>query len=99
MAENMTKEKIQLKHPEGKRAVSIDKEKYEIIRKSIISSLKSKELTFTLLSLAIKKKLSGRFEGSINWYVESVKLDLEARNIIERIHATKPQLYRLKIAI
>jgi len=43
----------------------------------------------------IKKQLKNKFQGSIAWYVEVVKLDLEARKIIKRIPKTKPQLYRL----
>jgi hypothetical protein len=34
------------------------------------------------------------FEGGVQWYGETVKLDLEARKIIERTH-TKPVRYRL----
>jgi len=34
----------------------------------------------------------------MNWYVETVKLDLEARNVIERAIDTTPQLYILKKA-
>jgi len=41
-------------------------------------------------------KLEGKFEGSIPWYVEVVKLDLETRGIVERISEMKPHLYRLK---
>ena len=44
---------------------------------------------------AVKDRLENTFEGSIGWYVETVKLDLVAREIIERIPRTKPQLYRL----
>lgn len=34
------------------------------------------------------------FEGGVQWYGETVKLDLEARKIIERT-STKPEKYRL----
>jgi hypothetical protein len=88
-------EKILTKHPEGKKGVNISKEKYEIIRKAIIELLEKEELTYSQLANSVKKKLENRFEGSINWYVETVKLDLEAKKIIERIPETKPQLYRL----
>lgn len=89
-------DKILTQHPEGKKGVKINKEKYNIIRKEIIDLLESEELTYTLLSKTIKDKLNNKFEGSISWYVETVKLDLEARNIIERISKTNPELYRLK---
>ena len=88
--------KILTLHPDGKKGVNIDKEKYDTIRIVIIELLESTESTFTMLNDSIKKKLENKFEGSIGWYVETVKLDLEARNIIERIPKTKPQLYRLK---
>jgi hypothetical protein len=35
------------------------------------------------------------FEGGVQWYGETVKLDLEARKIIERTN-TKPEKYRLR---
>ena len=89
-------EKILTKHPAKKHGVSISKKKYNLIRKSIIQSLRTQgKLTYSDLAIAVKKKLKGSFEGSIPWYVESVKLDLEARKVIERIPRTKPQLYRL----
>ncbi len=35
-------QKIQLKHPAGKKAISMDKEKYDVIEKSLLFSLKEK---------------------------------------------------------
>ncbi len=91
-------EKILTKHPAKKHGVNISKKKYHLIRKAIIQSLRSEgKLTFTDLARAVKRKLKGRFEGSIPWYVESVKLDLKARRVIERISKTKPQMYRLVV--
>ena len=49
--------KILSLHPNGKKGVNINKEKYDIIKKAIIELLYSKELTFTLLNESIKKKL------------------------------------------
>jgi hypothetical protein len=89
-------EKILTQHPKGKKGVNISKEKYNIIKKAIINQLESNELSYTLLTENIKKKLEKKFEGAIGWYVETVKLDLEAKKIIERIPKTKPQLYILK---
>ena len=39
--------------------------------------------------------LEGKFSDNISWYGMTVKLDLEARKIIERTSA-KPQKYRVK---
>ena len=89
-------EKVQTKHPDSKkRGVNISKEKYDSIRSLIIECLRKKELTYTELSKCVGEILKGRLKGSIEWYVEVVKLDLEARRIIERMPNTKPQLYRL----
>ncbi len=40
-------------------------------------------------------KIKDSFEDGVQWYGETVKLDLEARNIIERTKS-KPEKYRLK---
>ena len=81
-------QKIQLLHPAGKHAVRIDNYKYDLFRNSILECLKSgDELTHTELTKALienfrKNKIE--FEGSLEWYLESVKLDLEARKEIRR---------------
>ena len=43
----------------------------------------------------VGRKLDGSFDGSINWYVTTVKLDLEARGVVERIPGKSPQRLRL----
>ena len=91
----MTEEKILTKHPLGKSGRDISKQKYEEVKRAIIVALQSKELTHTELFNALNKSLRGKFAGNISWYGETVKLDLEARNVIERT-ASKPQKYRLK---
>ena len=83
------------KHPSGKSGRSIEKNKYEMIKEAILSSLEDKELTHTQLFDVLNNKLTGRFSGNISWYGETVKLDLEARGSIERTD-TKPQKYKVK---
>lgn len=90
----MTEEKIQLQHPEGKHMPRIVKEKYYKIKKVMIRVLKNNELTHTQLFNELKKQLDGKFDGSISWYGESVKLDLEAKGEIKRTDK-KPQTYLL----
>ncbi len=87
--------KILTKHPQDKRGVNIDEQKYEMLKKAILSALKKKELTHTELFRWLDQSLEGKFDGSVHWYGETVKLDLEARNLIERTSA-RPQKYRLK---
>jgi hypothetical protein len=91
----MTKEKILTKHPLGKSGKNISKQKYEALKKAILSALRSSELTHTELFNQLSKRLRNKFAGNISWYEETVKLDLEARKIIERT-SSKPQKYRLK---
>ena len=88
-------EKILTLHPQGKSGVNISKAKYDVVKTEIIDALQDNELTFTELSNQIENKLNGKFEGSIGWYVVCVKLDLEARGIVERIPKTRPEKLRL----
>ncbi|HKJ39836.1 MAG TPA: hypothetical protein VJ972_13745 [Anaerolineales bacterium] len=90
------KDRIRTLHPEKKQGVNISKEKYEIIRKAILSTLRQhKEMPFMKLSRAVEKELHGKFDGSVNWYVTTVKLDLEARGSVMRVPNSRPQLVKL----
>jgi hypothetical protein len=91
--------KIQLKHPQGKKAVRISKDKYELLKTETLKYLtKNSDGTFSDISKAIVhdfKKRKIKFDGSLNWYLEWVKLDLEAQQIIKRVPKTSPQKYLL----
>lgn len=90
------KDTIRTLHPEKKQGVKISKEKYEIIRNAILCVLQTqKEITFMNLSRAVEKEVNGNFEGSVMWYVTTVKLDLEARGQIKRVPNSRPQLVKL----
>jgi len=90
------KDLIRTLHPEKKQGVNISREKYEIIRKAIFTVLRAHpEITFTKLSTAVEKQLDHKFEGSVTWYVTTVKLDLEARGEIKRVPKSRPQLLKL----
>lgn len=89
-------DKIMTRNPDkNKKGVNIDRAKYDTIKHAIIKCLRKQELSAFQMFDQIKESLNGKFDGSINWYGETVKLDLEARGLIERIPDTKPQLYRL----
>lgn len=85
------------KHPhKGKSGLNISRRKYNLIRESILDSLRTHgEITFKDLIEEVREKLEESFSGSISWYVTTVKLDLEARRIIERIPHRRPQQLRL----
>ena len=91
----MAEEKILTKHPLSKSVKNISKQKYETLKKAILSALRNKELSHTELFNQLNKSLKSKFSGNISWYGETVKLDLEAKKIIERT-SSKPQKYRLK---
>lgn len=89
-------EKILTKHPKGKRGVNIGKAKYEAMRETILDILReSPGLTHPRLTDAVERRLRGRFTGSIAWYMEATKLDLEARKLIRRTKEGPAETYRL----
>ncbi len=90
------KDVIRTLHPEKKQGVNISREKYEIICEAILTVLRAhKEITFMNLSRAVEKEVKGNFEGSVTWYVTTVKLDLEARGLVKRVPNSRPQLVKL----
>jgi len=87
---------VQTLHPDGKKGVNISKVKYDTLRAGIVKHLLSgKEMTYTDLLKALTQELGGNFDGSVAWYLELVKLDLEARKVIQRVPNTKPTRLRL----
>jgi hypothetical protein len=91
----MKDEQIQTLHPlSGKTNKRISLEKYLIVKENILSILSETQLTHTELMEHLYENLKDTFEGGIQWYGETVKLDLEARAIIERT-GSKPEKYRL----
>jgi hypothetical protein len=94
----MDEEKILTLHPdEGKRGVNISRAKYEMIRQAILDAVRSQgTITFQGLVSLVDYNLRNRFEGSISWYVTTVKLDLEARGVIERVPGPGEQKLNLK---
>ena len=92
----MEEEKILTKHPKGKKGVKISKAKYEFIKSYILDTLKSKKsISYQDLNDQAIKELSPTFDGKVVWYIVTVKLDLEASNIIERIPGKSPHEIRL----
>lgn len=91
--------KIQLKHPHGKKPISMESWKYNLLRPALMKCLRTKgKTTFSEMAAAITKefKTTGtKFEGSIPWHLEWVKMDLEARKVIKRIANTTPQEYTI----
>ena len=89
--------KVMTLHPQGKNGVNILKRRYETIKKFILDTLKEhQEITYEDLTDLAGDKLTNSFDGKVVWYVVTVKLDLEARQIIERVPKTSPHKLRMK---
>ena len=92
-------QKVRLKHPQGKKPVSMSKEKYDLLKPVVLKYLRSKgKAPFSEISSAITKDFKTnrtKFQGSLPWHLEWVKLDLEARKIIKRVPNTTPQQYMI----
>jgi hypothetical protein len=90
---------MQLRHPAGKKAVSMDKGKYDVLKTPLLNHLKAEgESTHKEILRAITEDLAKKnttFQGSIEWHMEWVKLDLEARNEIKRIEGKSPIRFAL----
>ena len=86
---------IQTLHPDpNKTNKKISLEKYNGIRENLLNSLDEMELTHTELMEELYARVKDKFEGGVQWYGETVKLDLEARQLIERTNS-KPEKYKL----
>ncbi|MDE3251898.1 MAG: hypothetical protein KGO92_03765 [Bacteroidota bacterium] len=91
----MKPESIQTLHPlAGKTNKKIALDKYRYIREHLLAILHTAELTHTELMEALYARVKDEFEGGVQWYGETVKLDLEARDLIKRTH-TQPVKYQL----
>jgi hypothetical protein len=89
-------ETIQTLHPEaGKTNKKIALDKYNTIKDQLLKILTKKELTHTELMEQLYQNVKDTFNGGVQWYGETVKLDLEARKRIERT-SDKPVRYRVR---
>ena len=92
----MKEEQILTLHPQGKKGTNILKRRYDFIKEYILITIsKNKEISFSDLCDLAVEEISEEFDGKILWYMVTVKLDLEARNLIERIPKTSPHRLRL----
>ena|SRR5712691_9688365 len=89
-------EKILTLHPQRKRGVNISRTKYETMKRTILEVLGKGNLTHEGFTAAVETALKGKFDGSIPWYMEGTKLDLEARGIIAPLPGQKHDIYRVK---
>jgi hypothetical protein len=91
----MTEETVLTRHPTGKNNFPVDRDSYDLFRDAILSALQTRELTHMELVDEVTRSVSEKFSRNISWHVMTVKLDLEARKIIERT-TSKPERYRVR---
>lgn len=93
----MPEEKIMTLHPQGKQGVNISKTKYDQVKEVLLKVIESEQpISFTYMAELSKEILIDEgFDGKPLWYITTVKLDLEARKMIERIPKTSPHELRL----
>jgi len=92
-------EKILLKHPEGKKAISMDKAKYNNLKTSFIECLnirKSASFDELLSDVATDLQNKGiKIQGILQWNLFWVTLDLEANNALKKDKKVSPYMYSL----
>ena len=91
--------RIQLRHPAGKKAINMEKGKYEVMKKTLLNCLSAEgPSTHTEILQAITEDFKQNnivFDGSLEWHMEWVKLDLEAGKEIKRMDQDSPVKFSL----
>jgi hypothetical protein len=93
----MTEKKVLAIHPDKtKQGVRIAESKYNKMRMAIVDAFgDADELSYQEAVAHVRDALTGNFDGSIEWYFNAVKHDLEARKILVRMTKSSPVRYRL----
>lgn len=91
---------MQMKHTDPtKKTVAMDKEKYEALKNSLVKALRSqKQMTFKEMLKSVTADLKNQqidFQGSIEWHLAGVQMDLEARKKMARDANASPQKFGL----
>jgi hypothetical protein len=78
-------ERILTLHPEGKKGVRILKSRYDLMYNTLLSIFAEyPEISHKEMTRLSAERVTGLLEGSIPWLMETVKLDMLARGIIEK---------------
>jgi uncharacterized protein DUF6958 len=97
-ARDATIRTLNVNYRHGKGGKLIARDLYEAVRRAILKSVPAGGygIGFRDLPRAVERSAPrGLFdERSASWYTTTVKLDLEARGLIERVPGSKPQRLR-----
>lgn len=83
-------------HPSGKTGVRIERAKYEEMRRALLRVIprSNRGAAFGELRQLVLPHLDPEVfdaETSVSWYVTTVKQDLEARGLVQRLPGPGPQ--------
>ena len=92
-------DRVTVKNPNtGRDDTRILRRIYEPVREAILQAVgEAGELAFKDLRAEVERLTPPSMweKSSVGWYTTTVKLDLEARGLIERIPRSRPQRLRL----
>ena len=78
-------ERINISMPEGNKSFTVERAKYNQVKSALLSCLRAYgQITFKQVTTCVNERLSGTFDGSINWHLGAVKHDLEMRGVIRK---------------
>lgn len=86
---------IALNPDPAKQGTRVTRARYEQVKAALLAALDNQpEIPFKDLAAAVEAHLSEPLDGSVGWWTTTVKLDLEARGILERVPGRSPQVVR-----
>ena len=88
---------IYTQHPDpSKQGVNINKAKYDVIHDEIVGFLGvAGPSSLSEITRAVSDRIGDSFEGSIGWYVTTVKLDMESRGELTCDRSKSPHAHSL----
>ena len=88
---------VYTEHPDpAKKGVNINRDKYEVIHEAIVETMKGAgPVSLKAMTTGVKNKLAGTFDGSVGWYVTTVKLDMESKGELVCDRTKSPHEHRL----
>lgn len=94
----MAREMVEALHPQGKGPTRVNREDYDAYRRALLRVIPRRKggVAFMDLSDLVRQVLPEdvRARTKAGWWVTTVKLDLEARGLVERVPGMVPQFVR-----
>lgn len=87
--------RIQIQQPDGSPGETMLKSTYEQVSAAVQTALNGRTLTADELVSEARIMLGSDFEGSVEAAINTVRLDLEARKVVETVDGSQPLQYQL----